>query len=569
MVDFRKALLIVALLVSISGLASAQTSLQCTANSSSVPLVRYEGIAEEMGQVFIDCIGGTPTANGVAIPRVNIVIFLGTNVTSRLLNTTTLGSEAMLVVDDPPVGSRYLCQAPGNCGTFLGTGSGSGVYTGADVNHANIFQAIQSAPNQLSWLGVPFDPPGTNPRRRLRIVNVRGNANGAGLSGGLIPNDIKMFITISGTGAPPLFNPLVSVASVVESYKFTATKNTSLNQCEVTTATVDVTFAELFAHAFRSRGTADQNDILTIYNTESMFSDTTITNGVANAGYATQGTRHWIKLSNVPTGVAIAARDRNSNWGGNLMASRVTGFDSVAAGGTVTVAPTGSYTTVLTETATTREVTLVYEVVGHDAGVTQEFKYDLQISYDQSPLPGLGTASVQGNYAPVSDVFTASNTLSAPRFVFAPKSGGDVLTINPCQTNLLFPFVAQTGNFDTGIAISNTSKDPFSTPNQTGKCNMYYYGTNEPATNPDDTSVDIAAGKQLLYTLSAGNAAQGLNPAPGFVGYIIARCNFQYAHGYAFISDLGSKEFAQGYIALVMDEGIGTRTGASSENLNQ
>ncbi|MGQ9918783.1 MAG: hypothetical protein ACUVS7_15350, partial [Bryobacteraceae bacterium] len=66
------------------------------------------------------------------------------------------------------------------------------------------------------------------------------------------------------------------------------------------------------------------------------------------------------------------------------------------------------------------------------------------------------------------------------------------------------------------------------------------------------TTVNIAAGQQLLMTLSGGNDAQGLSPVPGFTGYVIARCNFQYAHGYAFISDLGANKFAQGYIALII-----------------
>ncbi|MCC6294299.1 MAG: hypothetical protein IT164_16740 [Bryobacterales bacterium] len=53
----------------------------------------------------------------------------------------------------------------------------------------------------------------------------------------------------------------------------------------------------------------------------------------------------------------------------------------------------------------------------------------------------------------------------------------------------------------------------------------------------------------------------------GFQGYVIAQCAFQYAHGYAFISDLGAQRLAQGYLALVMDESIGSRTGSRSETL--
>jgi hypothetical protein len=45
----------------------------------------------------------------------------------------------------------------------------------------------------------------------------------------------------------------------------------------------------------------------------------------------------------------------------------------------------------------------------------------------------------------------------------------------------------------------------------------------------------------------------------GFQGYMIAICNFQDAHGFAFVSDLGAQKLAMGYLALVLpDPGTGT-----------
>jgi hypothetical protein len=65
-----------------------------------------------------------------------------------------------------------------------------------------------------------------------------------------------------------------------------------------------------------------------------------------------------------------------------------------------------------------------------------------------------------------------------------------------------------------------------------------------------------------------GGGKFGVSPQVGFQGYMIARCNFQYAHGYAFISDLGAQRLAQGYIALILDAGIEAR-GRVSETLGQ
>jgi len=44
---------------------------------------------------------------------------------------------------------------------------------------------------------------------------------------------------------------------------------------------------------------------------------------------------------------------------------------------------------------------------------------------------------------------------------------------------------------------------------------------------------------------------------PNFQGYMIAICQFQYAHGFAFISDLGARNLAMGYLALVVPDPAG------------
>ena len=41
---------------------------------------------------------------------------------------------------------------------------------------------------------------------------------------------------------------------------------------------------------------------------------------------------------------------------------------------------------------------------------------------------------------------------------------------------------------------------------------------------------------------------------PNFQGYVIASCQFQFAHGFAFVSDLGARNLAMGYLALIIPE---------------
>jgi len=109
---------------------------------------------------------------------------------------------------------------------------------------------------------------------------------------------------------------------------------------------------------------------------------------------------------------------------------------------------------------------------------------------------------------------------------------------DPTKASLLFPFVTNQAGFDTGMSISNTAKDPFGTTGQTGTCTLYYYGAAAP-TNPI-TTPSLAPGD--TYTFLASTTV------PGFQGYMIAICNFPFAHGFAFISDLGARNLAMGYL---------------------
>lgn len=108
-------------------------------------------------------------------------------------------------------------------------------------------------------------------------------------------------------------------------------------------------------------------------------------------------------------------------------------------------------------------------------------------------------------------------------------------------TNLLFTFVTNINGFDTGITISNTGADPFGTVGKSGTCTLNFYGSAAPAPQATGT---IASGATYATTAST--------VAPGFQGYMIATCNFPYARGFAFVSDVGARNLAMGYLAQVV-----------------
>jgi hypothetical protein len=220
-----------------------------------------------------------------------------------------------------------------------------------------------------------------------------------------------------------------------------------------------------------------------------------------------------------------------------------------------------------------------WEVYTADPNNPEWIAFTIFIAYRSSLNPALGTSTAQGSYAPVNTTATASAAAPEPRF--ADRSTAlSLFNISTCITNLLFPFVSNIAPFDTGIAISNTSLSNPGTgelfgaapATQQGSCSINYFGftgTGRGAAPAPATSGVIPPGQTLTFTLlSGGGAPFGNIPAtPGFQGYIIAQCAFRYAHGYAFISDIGATQLAHGYIALVLDSGIGSRTGAASEVL--
>jgi len=145
-----------------------------------------------------------------------------------------------------------------------------------------------------------------------------------------------------------------------------------------------------------------------------------------------------------------------------------------------------------------------------------------------------------------------------PRFNDPLSDEEDFLTNGPCRTNLLYSFVVGAvpdgsgvvRGFNTGVSIANTSEDPYDTDPQEGTCTLHGFPQGTGAA-VEFTTPNIESGDTWTSTLSAIPAFRGL------IGYVIAVCNFQFAHGFAFITDTGAgtiNELAQGYLALVIPD---------------
>jgi hypothetical protein len=592
MVDFRRVLTALAVLALLTGFAvSANAQLlnqfSCTAQASVPPLLRSEGITELVGDIVIQCTGGTPTGATLPLPTANFAVFLGnTTVTSRTIGPNGF-SEALLLVDEPGT-------ALGNNVSFSVNGVAQGCGLTACLAGAvnpNVFPGTVSG-NAVTFIGVPVNPPGSTGVRIFRITNVRINANAIGTSsGGVFGNQVLAFVTISGSTSVPVTAPQQVVGFVQQGLNFSLRKydesdsgsTLGPNQCvklDPAANGITLRFGENFATAFKIQSQAVQNMPGSIYNTESGLEI-----GPAGTGLADFGTRLRAVFKNIPAGVNVYVPIQNNGStnaaAGNakligvsdLQASTVntainSPFVLTANDGGATAVP--SYKLPLDSTGAG---VAIWEVVAANPLVLENFDFQVALGFTASPgtnSPATGvTGTVAGTFAPVSTALgNGDKTVPIPRFVevLSPKS---IITVNLCRTQLLFPFVTTNG-FETGIAVTNTSLDKgvYATTPQSGTCTYNFYGDNAPA--PYAPAAAIAGGSYFAFGVTA--------QAPNFSGYMIAQCNFQYAHGFAYITSgsLGSANAAaMGYLALVLpapttgSRALGTAFNAASETLVQ
>jgi len=642
MADFRKwflAFAAVTLLLGMSSTANAQLgvqpSFQCSANAAAPTIVRAEGLTELVGDLTLNCTGGTPTPFGAAIPLTNVTIFLNTNITSRLISGNL--SEATLMIDDPhplapipsnaavPNGSpvQNLCLENGqgeSCpetGTFVGIPSPSPYQT-----QPNVFTGQQASASSVVFLGVPIDAPGTTGARIIRITNVRANAFQLGVSSTLIQTQITMYIAVNGSQQLVINNPTQTVA-LVQLGLVGSSGTTSLLQCannndgllgtsDSIASDFTVTVKEGFASSFKRRNIAETGNGVTSpppvdqnvpgypYNTESGFYVPELFTATPIVGLADQGTRILLRFNNlgagvhlfVPTSVALDAPGEKQTVPGSCTVSTcsdppapppgvtagfpygvmtLTTSDVTGAGGFSAIAGTGGLAEV-SYSGTTGYAT--YEVLNSDPNQYESASINVYVAYISATaqnLPAPGASTVNASFAPLSNDGSASATDPIPRFgdTSSPLSAFD---INLCTCDLLFPFVTNTSGFDTGIAIANTSLDPFGTGPQQGTVKLYYFGSTAGGgvAPPPFTTQTVPAGQELIFNLSGGGNF-GVAAVPGFEGYIISLANFQYCHGFAFISDVGAQKLAEGYLAIQLDfpfnlSGFGSRTGVNGEN---
>jgi len=343
----------------------------CVANGGVPPLLRFEGEAELLGDLLLNC----SNTQGVQVPT-DVTVFGNVPITSRILNSSTNASEALLLINDPPANQQVL--------------------------NTNVFQGVVDGPDVV-FKGVPI--PSGGGTQSLRIVNLRADAHAFGLGTASAQPDF-VGVTLSGISVT---NGVQTLGFVQPTEFKTQTVFTANNQ-----RSIRLNYTERFATAFKTRvdPSGQQSTPGQVYNTESGFVNTTLVSG---AGLADSGTRLFLQISGVPTGVnAYVSVFPEGSTNAKLVSTDSNGAGPISPiagsslfGGTYSQVPISSGSGIA-----------VWEVVSANPLAIETLTFDLVLTgVTQS---GLGPVVLKGTLGPLSPIASTSSSAPLPRF--APDS---------------------------------------------------------------------------------------------------------------------------------------------------
>jgi len=578
MADFRMKLFVLAgLATAFAGMASAQ--LVCTTATANAVFDRSESNDDQVADTAVTC--SVPAANvaTTAAATVSMTVYLSPSVN---ITSATLGSGAAAK-------SETLA---GLTATF-GASQVSGTVSGNSVTFSSIAIGVLA--------------PGS-PAFTLTITNIK-IASSTVATGSGVPTGISETIFVSGTNTTPsAITTGSAVAYVTAGLSGVKTAGTTANAlCNATltytaagaanAANFTVAFAEAFPNSFKIQGTEAANAALGSWYTN--HSETGLAFAAnATTNLATSGTRIKIIFNNIPANVTVyvpvdfgtptsgvpatAFNTASAGTKGSevVLTATETGALSIVTGSAATGAPgsttggsgagsTGNSTSAAL-TVASGSATAVYEVVSvSTAPATFVIPVFLQAAAGAVTAPTTAiTATV--SFAPIGA------TSNVPNFV----NGASTSTVNgstfaACSTTLLFPFVTNQAGFESGLAISNTGADLLalnkagaptsSVTGQAGTCTLTFFGNATASSNPAafTTAAPVAVGSTWTGTLTS---VTGGTPNT-FGGYMIAACNFLYAHGFTYITYNigGSNAMSVGYLALAVNT---PRTNSSAINVS-
>lgn len=519
--------------------------------TAEAPLVRIEGTRERVGDLTLACrnIGGEARLN----PRGSLIADLSVTLNASVANAphgtpVVTVNEGTCVPDASGADDSYPCAMIG--GTVSGPLAGS-----RDPNHsgrvhwrrfafpipgAAIPAADRPANPVADCRGLEGMEGGCHPPQtliRIKNLTVRASdfASGALAGSGRVPIQASVSLSIDGA-VHELGQSVVRIATAVPGMAVTVAIPRPERLCGVGEALAEVTVAEGYAGAFEAaRQVPDESG--------------------SSAGAA----RLLIRMNGIPEAVSVraptAAACHTADNPAPLRLGLVDGASEHGGGGVL--APS-QLPDLVVPAGADGIVRVLYEVLEADPLSQQECTIPLNLAAVASADAAVGrtTVSVDASMAPQEPQQGQTGPSDGSRFSAVARASGVTVSLPGCGTTLLFPFVTNQTTFDTALVIVNTSSDPLGTRHQPGRCRLEFYGTGggEGVSGTILRSIPIRAGQQVSYRLSSGNEREGLQALPGFQGYVVAKCTFQHAQGFAFLTEQigGASVLAQGYLAQIL-----------------
>jgi len=539
MSDIRTKLLgLTALATVFAGLSYGQT-VTCTAGTPNNFTLRQEGETELVSDALAMC----------------------TN--NSLTQATVYASVSGTITSQKETAAQGGGVFGGNSDVVLQVqvgGTTTAVYPGTVTGTLITFTGVNLPPNAFT----------------LEVSNVRVNAAAAGSP--QITESILVQYNVAGSSTPLVVTtggenvgyvlPSLSVALVqntsgqnlyyINSSNSTTTSNfttcAGLSIANPAVATFTVNVKEVVANAFKTLALESGSYVASA--TPSL---------AATTGAATQATQIVLSFANIPTAMTVYLPLSVSS-GGTTLTLQGSALTPV----TSPTGLTGDNAFAFTPTAA-GVVTATY-VVTTNVGTGTIFAFPVYMQVSGGAAPVQTTAmTVAATYSPTGA--PTGPTAVIPTFAVSAVAPLNTLTVTPCLTTLLFPFVTNVAGFETGIAIANTTTDNLksgggdSVTAASGTCTLNFYGNT--ATQP--TAYTTGSIGVMSTTNTTGpvfaNTLTAMGPL-GFTGYAIASCNFLDAHGFTYIiSQFGtSSATAEGVLAVVLPNGRqsagdGTNTG--------
>ncbi len=389
-----------------SSIASAQSSpLVC--NASAVPaLVRAEGVTERVGDILLQCSGGTA---GTVVSG-NLSVFLPVNITNRV-DAGQMAAGTALVVE---------------------TGDAPAIaFSGRVANQSITFNGIQ------------FTVPAGG-QVRMRITNLRANVNQLGIAGEPV---VEAHLAHSLSQATLVNNP-VTVARTAAS--LSATTAPSGIPAAASPAPEEPGIASLFAAGTRFTSTRLTEILPEAFQTRDETTDT--------------GTRLMVRYSDVPSCARLFVPDvvagsdavvptaggdlggtpsggEYETGSGTLLLARVLSPNPDGSGGTLAYTPgqdgpgTVSFDGAREVAVSGGAGMVVYEVVDANPTRLQSAQFPTFVSASGCGLTGIIRQAV--TYAPLSSAPAASMEAPVPRFA-AVEPPSDCPALGDCDSSF-FP----------------------------------------------------------------------------------------------------------------------------------